>query len=176
MGDVSCFWRNSEFHDATLLLGSDSLLLEHSRKALQETFDTASANTKKRKASPAARKSAKSTQDSRSTSSDSPATSSAAAADPAATGEVLTIPVHRIVLSTGSEYFKAAISTLVGDRAEVAGQDVTRPFHPIIVAHEEDVEAAHGVLQFIYTKALDVSGSSAPQLMQLLMVSKRNGC
>lgn len=168
MGDVSCFWMNAEFSDAKLLLSSDAVLLELSRKALHDTLNTAAATTKKRKP-PAAKTPAKSPgakPRASSTSETDAAAQPASAAIPEAT-RVLTIPVHRIVLSTGSDYFKTAISTLIGDSA---GLDLARPFHPIIVAHEQDVEAAQRVLQFLYTKVLE-AGIDCRQLMHMLMVS-----
>lgn len=161
MGDAGCFWMSSEFHDATILLSSDLLLLEQTRSALQETL---TANPKKRKA-PASK--AKSTRASKSSGPPAPPPPPAAVA----TGEVLTLPVHRIVLSLGSAYFKTAISTLIGDSAAAGGRDSTRPVHPIIVVHEEDVEAAQGVLQFLYTKTLEDKFSTARDFMQLLVVS-----
>lgn len=82
------------------------------------------------------------------------------------------IPVHRIILSTGSAYFKTAICTLIGDRAAVHGQRGKQPFHPIIVVYNEDVEAARGVLQFLYTKTVDSKFTTTPQLMHVLLVNQ----
>lgn len=48
MGDLCCFWGNDEFHDATLLLGSDQMLLEQSRVSLQADIDGAKPQPKKR--------------------------------------------------------------------------------------------------------------------------------
>lgn len=168
MGDAGCFWMNSEFHDATLLLSSDRVLLEQHRVALQEIMNSNSSNPKKRKASPASN----SKRSTRASSSASSSATAAAASPPAAeTGRVLTLPVHRIVLSLGSAYFKTAISTLIGDSSAANRQDAGCPCHPIIVVHEQDLEAAQGVLQFLYTKTLDSTFSSAVELMNLLLVS-----
>lgn len=170
MSDLTFFWNNSDFHDATLLLGSDRELLEQSREALQDSFNSTKPTPKKRKTIPAA-KAAKSTQSKGSSCSDHPTESSSGAASTPASC-ILTIPVHRIVLSLESAYFKTAISTLIGDSTAANGRPFAHASHPIIVVHEEDVGAAQGVLQFLYTKSVDSVFSTAPQLMHLLMVSK----
>lgn len=167
MADASSFWRNSELHDATMLLSSDRLLLDHTHAALQDTLNHSSANPKKRKAASLASEPS-CTQGSCNQSSGAPDTDLAAAS--VAPGQVLSLPVHRIVLSLGSAYFKTAVSTLIGDSAAADGQDLARPAHPIIVVHEEDVEAAQAVLQFLYTKTLDSSFSTAQELMRMLVV------
>lgn len=92
----------------------------------------------------------------------------------AATCQVLTIPVHRIILSTQSGFFETAISTLVGDRAAaVNGPSSTHPLHLIIavLVHEDDVVAAQGVLQCLYTETVESIHLTAPRLMQMLLVS-----
>lgn len=189
MADVSNFWRNTDFQDATLLLGSDRLLLEHSRADLQETLDglsecdTCKHNPKRRNTavgpdldpdtSPPlpALDSASSSLQPMAEPITEVSTSKAVAASATVQNQVLTVPVHRIVLTAGSDYFKTAISTLIGDRASAADGSLSRPFHPIIVVHEENVESAQGVLQYLYTKTVGNGHSTATQLMQLLLVS-----
>lgn len=182
MSDVTFFWRNARFHDATLLLSSDPLLLEQERLALSDKLDGSKQPAKKRKHTTASKPSTGAAAVSKITciqggsESDAPAASSANSASQTATSgsQVLQIPVHRIVLSTGSDYFNIAISTLIGDSAASDGGDADRLSHPIIVMHEQDVESAQGVLQFLYTKTVDSQFSTAPQLMHLLLVSNND--
>lgn len=168
MSDLTFFWKNAALHDATLLLSSDRSLLEQSRIALQDTLDSTEPTSKKRKTGPAA-KTPRPKRGKRSPSSQEPGPLSATAS--AADSCVLTIPVHRIVLSSESAYFRTAIFTLIGDNPAHNVQPAARSFHPIIAVHEDDVEAAQGVLQFLYTKTLDSVSKTAPQLMRLLLVS-----
>lgn len=166
MGDASSFWRSSELHDATLLLSSDRVLLEQSRSALEKSLSISAENPKKRKASTAVKNPASSSKRGSSSSSSDPPRAAPATQE---TEGVLKIPVHRIVLSMGSDYFKTAIATLIGN--STAAADGAPQCHPIIVVHESDVDAAQGVLQFLYTKTVDSSFTTALQLTRLLLVS-----
>lgn len=85
-------------------------------------------------------------------------------------GTVLVLPVHQLVLSTQSLYFKNAISNFISDRAAV-GRNQAYPVHPIITVHEEDVVAAQSVLQCLYTGKVESIHNSASQLMQRILVS-----
>lgn len=190
MSNVSCFWRDPEFQDATLLLSSDPLLLEQTRAALHEALNGATDqcgcvwacmhNPKKRKINPtvdtstAVNPSQLALQASTSTSNAPPLLKPSAT--PAASSNILTIPVHRIILSSESAYFKTAISTLIGNRASDAANAncLLSPFHPILLVHEKNICAAEGVLQFLYTKTVDSKFSTASQLMHLLLVCGRN--
>lgn len=199
MADIGVFYMSPRFQDATLLLGSDSVLLEQSRAALQATADGVGQTQSplKSAAASSASKPAKHCSSlpqlcryviiffirwyaklfskiaTRVKTFDQGGPSTTAAASDKAIAStaihVQQIPVHRIILTTGSEYFRTAISTLVGHFPDVNGHE---PMRPIIVLLEEDMEAAHGVLQFLYTQKLDRKFSTVPQLMRLLMVGQ----
>lgn len=193
MDDVSSFWRNSQFHDATLLLGSDRSLLEQRRVTLQAALNLSTYKCEICKKDQKEHIPATDPDPCKVHSADripvpcfqltkrgtvSPKTllnvagnSDAVAYAATNPSQVLTIPVHRIVLSTGSLYFKTAITTLIGDRASPSDDCLQHPLHPIIVIFEEDVEAAQEVLHCLYTKTVDSSYSTGPQLMQILLVS-----
>lgn len=151
MIDVSSYWKNSQFQDATLLLSSDRLLLEEHRSMLQ-----------------AARKSSPYSRDPSESLLSWSANHKAAAVG---RGQVVMIPVHRIVLSNASEFFKTAISTLIGDSVNSFGEHLESSPNPIIVLLEEDTEAAQEVLHFLYTETLGLVSRTPPQLMQMLLVS-----
>lgn len=161
MRDVSGFWKNLDLHDATILISADRHLLEQNCQALQTTRDLAMSECYMCKQDSGSRE----------------ATAGTGRINPADAmlGQVLTIPVHQIILSTHSVYFKTAISKFMRARADV-GKSLARPLHPIIAVCEEDVEAAEGVLRCIYTQKVDSVYHTAPQLMQMMLVSKRIMC
>lgn len=177
MTDLTLFWKNPAFRDATVLLSSNREVLEQKRSALQDSSRGASTSEaaqtatglKKRKLK-AGRVDFTPTPPTCCTNSTSASPAAASSAEPAA-GEVLTIPVHRLVLTSGSEYFRTAISTLIGDSETGQGEASPRGRHPIIVLHEEDVEAAQGVLEFLYTRSLASVHTTASQFMHLALVS-----
>lgn len=179
MADVSDFWRSTDFQDATLLLSSDRLQLERSRAALQETWNVSLSECDGCRHSPKRRKTAADPALSPSQPSEDgdahvncfEAITGTEPCAASAQNQVLTIPVHRIILTSGSDYFKTAISTLIGDSACSTRTSLSRPIHPIIVVHEEDVDAAQGVLHYLYTQTVESVHSTAPRLMQLLLVS-----
>lgn len=161
MSESAYFWKNPEYHDFTLLLGSNMQMLEQELASLREHLNARAGRKTKRKADPADQTAQLSKRTKSTSSSEAPAVPSTTAS-----GQVLKIPVHRITLCTGSQYFKTAFATLLGDRNSTA-----HPVHPIMVIHEENTEAAEGVLQYLYTKAIDPSFCTARQLMNLLLVS-----
>lgn len=169
MSDGGRYWKNREFSDSTLLLGSNQLQLEQCRVTLQEALTGTVLNGKaKPKRSPAAkttkpRKRARGCQ-SQCDSSDAPADLVTATAS-SESDQVTEIPVHRITLCTGSEYFRTAFRTLCGDSHNAA-----HPTHPVIVVHEKDTEAAQGVLQYLYSKSVDTAFGTALELMRVLLV------
>lgn len=171
MSEGGRYWNNREFSDSTLLLGSNQLQLEQCRVTLQEALAVTVLNGKakaKRRPGPAATQPRKRVKgcDSQCDSSDAPADPITAAAS-SESGQVIEIPVHRIALCTGSEYFRTAFATLCGDSHNAA-----YPTHPVIVVHEEDTEAAQGVLQYLYTKSVDEAKfGTALELMRMLLVS-----
>lgn len=170
--DLHGHWMNPEFHDATLILSSDRLLLEQSRLAAHARLNGSSNSSKKRRTDSVVEVAASANDNSRR----SMRNPSHAHAPTPATALVLTIPVHRIILSTGSEYFRTAIATVLGDSTHSADRQgaacgCTQSCHPVIAVLEEDVAAAQGVLKFLYSKKLDSTSKSAPKLMRMLMVS-----
>lgn len=188
MADVGVFYRNPEFHDAILLLGSESVHLERSRIAMQAAINSGK-RTPLKCNTDSGRPAAVwtyfiaafisfVTYFMKGLNIAIPATCgffrsarAASSAEPAADCLNYQIPVHRVILSAGSAYFKTAISTLIGHRAALNVQGTVLPFYPIIVVHEQNVEAALGVLMFLYTNALDSRLSTVSELMQLLLVS-----
>lgn len=167
MAEAGAFYKNLEFHDMTLLLGSDSVLLEQCHVALQATFHSAHQTSTlwaRATARLARWQYCKNVMSCFQRISGSASFEQAYFAGPAAPYLVEQIPAHRVILSSGSDYFKTALSTLVGQEEE-------RLCHPIIVLHEEDVKAAEGVLQFLYTKVLDSKYNTVPQLMTVMLVS-----
>lgn len=185
MAATGVFYENLEFHDATLLLGSDTVQLERRLVALQSAKHPHWEGTKHAD-KPAGWRCLKTVlkclqRIPRGCNLDATAHLHAA---PSAEGSakleatnsataaaclVEQVPVHRVILAAESFYFKTAISTLVGQSA-VSQRD--GPLYPIIVVHEHDVPTAKGVLEFLYTKTLDSKFSTVPKLMRLLLVSE----
>lgn len=138
MIDVSSFYRSLEFHDASLLLTSDSQPFQQGHVASSGTAARSWRASSSRKAD----------------------RSCTAASDCL----IEHVPVHQLVLSAGSDYLRAAIALIK--------QDPVRLGQPVIVLHEEDVNAAHGVLQFLYTQVLNSRFTTAPELLSVMLVSK----
>lgn len=204
MIDVSKLWSSERFHDATLLLSSDRSSLEQHRAALQETLDiscperdTSEHNPKRRKLSanleyehsqtlahPAAEIGASlltilhpiSGASTRSNRDVCTCTDTGMVVSDPEQSLVLKIPVHRFVLSSGSDYFDTAISTLIGESTGALGgafgSSPPHLAHPIILVHEENVEAAAAVLCYLYTEKINSVHRTAPQLLKMLLVSE----
>lgn len=190
MIEVGLYHGNPEFHDATLLLGSNPLHLEQqcveTQAQLKRRFRGMFLGEQSSSADPGPNQphpsvdiavcSQPSTRTVYGTTSSMDlltiaSVSSSVSVDARADhGQVLKIPVHQIVLSAASFYFKTLISTSIGQDA-ADGTRPAYPLHPIIVVCEKDVEAAQGVLQCLYTGKVESTYQTASQLMQQLLVS-----
>lgn len=189
MIEVGSYYGNPEFHDATLLLSSNRLHLEQQRVEAQaqlqrrfrvmffgEQGSTADPGPNQPHPSVAIAVSSQpstSTVDgtisSRELVTTAAVSSSVSLEGRADHGQVLKIPVHQIVLCAASFYYKTLLATSIGQNA-ADGTSPAYPLHPIIAVCEEDVEAAQGVLQCLYTGKVE-GIYTASQLMPQLLVS-----
>lgn len=161
--DFTYLWKSAEFTDVTLLIGPDQAVLEDQRMKLHLGLMRIPSRGRGLELS-----SHMLTDFHLSEQSDGSCSSATSTVTSAAlAGHVLSIPAHRVIICTGSGYFKSAISTIT---AAAAHKTPVGSFHPIIVLPEEDEQAALGVLQFMYTQKVASEHVTVARIMQMLMV------